>query len=99
MDQDQADELIRLMRDIRGLLRLSLSEELTELRDEIFGENEERREAYRMFSNGKSYRKIADKTTVSHTTVSRWAEEWREAGLVAPSERRCIVTPEMLGID
>lgn len=97
MNDAQARELLQIMRDTRALIQLALRKQLQEVRDEVFA-GEQESTAFRLLHEGKSYREIGEVVGVSHATIGRWVESWRDAHLVHPSEPRCVVTPEALGI-
>lgn len=99
MNESQAEELLDLLRDTRGLMQLAMRDRLEEIREELFGDDDDQKEAFRLFCGGESYRDIGEEVGVSHTTVSRWVTTWRSAGLVHASRKRAIVSPEMLGIN
>lgn len=98
MNDTQATELLQISRDIRALIQLGMREELEEIRTKVFDNEALQMKAYRMLHEGKSYREIGEVVGVSHTTVGRWVESWRAAHLVHPTELRCVVTPDVLGI-
>lgn len=98
MDEDGFEDLLAEMRDIRALLQLAFRDRLLEVKEAVFEDDQDQMEAFRLFCKGMSYRKIGDEVGVSHATVGRWVEEWRGHGLVHAKERRCIVTPDVLGI-
>ncbi len=97
MNESQEEELLQILRDTRALLRLALRDQLAELQEKLFGNEEQQIEAFRLFHRGKSYRGIGERVGVSHATVARWVDSWRNAQLVHPTEQRCLVTPEALG--
>lgn len=98
MDEDGVEELLAEMRDIRALLQLAFRDRLLEVKETVFEDEQDQMEAFRLFCNGLSYRKIGERVGVSHATVGRWVEEWRGHGLVNAKEGRCIVTPDVLGL-
>lgn len=100
MDDEKADEMLTVMRDVRALLRMNLREEINQTLRDAFGDNDAQKEAFKLLGEGKSYREIAEEVDTSHTTVGRWVGRWRDLGLVAPEDDdgEYLISPEALGL-
>lgn len=95
MTDDQADQLLTVTRDIRSLLRLGLTDEIDNLREAAFDGDSRRENAYTLLSKGESYRSIGETVGVSHATVGKWVEQWKDLGLV-DEEKECLISPKLL---
>lgn len=97
MGDDRANEILRILRDIRFLLWIGQRREIEDLVAEAF-EDPEQRKAYRLLADGNSYRQIGDAVGSSHGTVGKWVRKWRDLGLIDPDDTTPTVDPETLRI-
>lgn len=97
MDDAATKELLGLMRDVRFLLWVNSRGEIAALQDEAF-EHADERKAFKLLSEGQSYREVAKEVGPGRNTVGNWVKKWRDLGLVKPGETEPAVDPETLGI-
>lgn len=99
MDEETAGDMLEVLRDVRALLRMSLREEIEQLRRDAF-DNQAQKDAFKLLAEGKSYREIGEEVDASHTTVGRWVGRWRNLGLVPAddNDHDYLISPEALGL-
>lgn len=98
MNEDTEAEMLAVMRDVRALLRISLREEIDQIVRDAFDGDDAQKEAFKLLSEGKSYREIGQEVGASHTTVGRWVGKWRDLGLVISDGHDDLIRPEALGL-
>jgi hypothetical protein len=92
-----------LLIDIRAYLRITAASSLREIAAQVI-DNYEKAVVFGRLDGNTPQQKLQELTKTPQTTVSRWVQDFTEAGIVAPPDEiyknhRALFTLRELGID
>jgi hypothetical protein len=99
---DKPNNIEELLNDIRTYLRISAATSLRTVASATIN-SQEKAKVYKKIHGGKSQKKIEAERGIPKQTISRWVNEFVEAGLVSPpneysTEYKALFTLRELGI-